>query len=159
MPTYYSAHPQDAIFGATHDAFSRPWTGASIAHPHFKNKIMVKAIRWAAHSAAHSIDPCLTVLFLPKWSSASYLQYMKHPQVIFHALDHIPHNLIAFQLPCHLPPTHPHPSPKYPISIFIVANRAGIHTFYDHPSLCLQYAHATRTAHHTHRHILCPPAC
>ena len=107
FPSYYSLHPADALFGGTHDAFSRPWVGSCVAHPPFQGKLLARALRWAAHSAASTTAPCLTLIVLPTWSNTPYRRYLDHPGIIIHHLDTLPPLTTGMHRPCHLHPTYP----------------------------------------------------
>ena len=63
--TYYSCYKQDEVFGACHDAYSRQWRGASVAHPTYEPAAMDKALHWSISSATGSSAPVCTVLVMP----------------------------------------------------------------------------------------------
>ena len=145
VPTYYSLYPPDSLFGATINAYTCVWTGASIAHPPFVTGAMARALRWAAHSASHTSEPTLTLLILPKWTNTLYLHYMQHPNVIIQALDHLPPKYSVLQFPCFLPTALTTPTRQFPLSLVLVANESGIKHFYDGLSFASKYNQAIHT--------------
>ncbi|MGL4649121.1 MAG: hypothetical protein ACRC1H_06920, partial [Caldilineaceae bacterium] len=83
---YFSMHPQDAVFGATTDAFSCPWVGAGQVHPAYDHDTLEKAMRWAIAAATHADltdAPVYNVLVLPRWDKegSSYHRWLQHPAV------------------------------------------------------------------------------
>ena len=64
---YWTAFAADSAFGAQHDAFSEPWTGATEANPEYENADMDQAVTWAFYSAMGCDEPSFTVLVLPNW--------------------------------------------------------------------------------------------
>jgi hypothetical protein len=77
MPSYCSQFPADQLFGATLNAYSKAWTGSSVAHPAYTEKGMHKAIRWAIASAQATNQtgeqtPTCTILALPDSKGGAY---------------------------------------------------------------------------------------
>jgi ribonuclease HI len=78
--SYHSAYARDAVFGATHDAYSAVWTGAVQLNPEYEPADLLKAVKWAQASAASCEEPFFAVGVLPKWTSqAFYQEYCSHP--------------------------------------------------------------------------------
>ena len=104
--SYYTAHPQDQLFGARHNAYSTWWTGASFVHPPFESTSLFKALRWAVSSALHSPEPCCTLILVPEWSKSAHSVLLDH-EFVFH-LDRFPKTdtTVPLQQPCH---TRGHP--------------------------------------------------
>ena len=97
---YSSIHIEDSAFGAMHDAYSRPWTGLSMAHPNSDHSQMNKAVRWAIGSAlAHPHNTTTTVFFLPAVKGSPYTDCLTHPTV--HMIDCIPGSQFNFSSPSH----------------------------------------------------------
>ncbi|PNH00665.1 hypothetical protein TSOC_013507, partial [Tetrabaena socialis] len=73
---YYAPHEEDQLFGANHDAYSRPFQGISIAHPAPTPTDSERALAWAVASAQAVYDsetPCATIVMVPKDATATYL--------------------------------------------------------------------------------------
>jgi ribonuclease HI len=78
---YWTMYAEDAVFGASHDAFSTPWLGASQANPEYESADMEKAVRWAIHSTTMP-QTSTTVFVLPKWQYTTYGTWLQHSNVI-----------------------------------------------------------------------------
>jgi ribonuclease HI len=70
--TYYSAFPEDAIFGAIHNCMRFRWTASCQANPEYEPADMLAAMQRAIQSAHASTDPFLCILILPHWSASPY---------------------------------------------------------------------------------------
>ena len=132
FPTFYSVFPEDQLFGAELDAYSRVWTGASHAHPAHNHPDMHKAVRWAIASAEacdiHNIPSC-TIFTLPQVAGSPYNAHMSHPCV--YKLDSIPKRMFQWWDPrfwatAGTPQKKPSTAD---VAVFAVANRAGYHSF------------------------------
>jgi ribonuclease HI len=83
---YFSAHEEDQLFGANTDAFSRPFTGLSIAHPNPDPASVKKAAMWAVAGAAHTMTstmPTATLLVVPHCKSGPHTELLCTPYM-FH---------------------------------------------------------------------------
>lgn len=49
-PTYFTPFPEDALFGANHDAFTVPFHGLSVVHPEDNPDLLRQALSWAVLS-------------------------------------------------------------------------------------------------------------
>ena len=81
--TYWSAYKEDELFGANHDAYSRPWTGACQAHVGESPEENDKAIRHAIGSITALPDEttCI-IMFIPcKNPEAPHLRHLSDPNV------------------------------------------------------------------------------
>ena len=82
MTTYYSRQKEDQLFGASLDACSIRWEGASYAHPPHSGEDPVTAIRWALASArTQKQRPVLTAIVLPGWADSAHSPYLAAPEV------------------------------------------------------------------------------
>ena len=130
LQSYYSPFPEDARFGAQHDAYSCKWTGASQAMPESSAQEMQKAVRWAIGSAMEAAEPSLTVFVLPfhDKTGTSYQQWLGHPLV--HNIAKIPKRAIKLQAPEAWKTGQTFRGhPRWDYLLFAVANNAGIQQF------------------------------
>jgi ribonuclease HI/exonuclease III len=125
---YYSTHPQDKDVGSLGDPYSAPWLGGSVAVPPFEAAELEKAMRWAVASAeiASAAEvPSVTYLVMPAWEGSPHTQLASHPHV------HVLESFKAGKFPL-LSHTHPAQPPtivrKYGITVYVVANEAGVRT-------------------------------
>ena len=95
MKAYFSLYKEDEVFGATHNAFSQRWTGASQCNPEYEPTDMDKAVRWAICSALENDQPSLTAFVLPWWEDTAYFKWMQHPCV--HPVSRIPGKRFKFK--------------------------------------------------------------
>ena len=65
--TYYSAFPEDTVFGAIINSYQFQCTGSCIANPEYEPEDMLKAILHAMASSESTETPFLFVLILPIW--------------------------------------------------------------------------------------------
>ena len=63
--TYYSAFPEDTVFGAITDSFQFRWISSCIANPECEPEDMLKAVTHALASSESSATPFQVVLILP----------------------------------------------------------------------------------------------
>ena len=132
MTGYFSPFPEDEAFGASCDAYSCKWIGASHAHPEQSAKDMQKAVRWALASAEQAHEPSLTVFTLPVYetSNTSYQQFLGHPLV--HKVAQIPRRAIQLQSPTAWSDGKEFAGhPKHDVLLFVVANSAGLNQYLD----------------------------
>jgi hypothetical protein len=87
---YCSAHARDAVFGATHDAYSAAWTGAVQLNPEYESADLLQAVKWAKACALTSTQPFLAVGVLPKWSSQAYQKEIANHPHTCHILATVP---------------------------------------------------------------------
>ena len=128
MQTYFSLYKEDEVFGATHDAFSRPWVGASQCNPEYEPNAMDKAVRWAIASAMESPEPTLTAFVLPWWEDTAYFKWMTHPNV--HKLTRIPARQFRFKRFDYSRTGVLHAgNPRWDVNFFVVANDDGLHKY------------------------------
>ena len=78
---YFSVYKRDALFGASLDAYSCHWRGASEANPEYDCDEMYKAVRWGICSAASTAEPVASVFVLPVFKDSS-----KHMRLLQHKL-------------------------------------------------------------------------
>ena len=122
---------------------------------------MARALRWAAHSAASTSIPTLTILILPSWKSTPYNRYVCHPGISITLLDTLPPTYPCMQHPCHLPQNLTPPVVSTPLCIYMIANTAGLSNMF-HPSLSATtpltslYNHAIRTPRFPSRALSLP---
>ena len=87
---YWTAHPEDQLFGANHDAYSQPWIGPCQANVGDSTEANNKAIRHALGSVATypDEDTCI-ILFVPSWDNqAPHMRHLTNPRV--HTILHLP---------------------------------------------------------------------
>ncbi len=125
---YWTSERRDQVFGASHDAYSVAWTGASTAFPNMNTAAATKATEWAIKSAASTDLPTLTVLILPSFfrdmHDLKYLQTAMQHHKYCHLLGTIPRNAMHLITPAHLPYT-PLKQPKWQYHILAVGNVEG----------------------------------
>ena len=128
MSTYFTIKQEDSVFGASHDAFSMPWLGASQANPEYEAADMAKAVRWAIMSAATTDEASLTAFILPDWHRTAYYSYLADPRV--HRLITVPRSLFKFKTPDFWRTGKTFAgNPHWGITIFLVANAAGLQSY------------------------------
>src|SRR3569833_2231771 len=136
---YWTAFSADSAFGARHDAFSEPWTGATEANPEYEHSDMDAALTWAFYSADRSTEPSFTVMVLPHWGgrrSTAYQKWLTARPGTCHLLATLPKTHYRFNSPDAWTGTAgPGGYPKWDIIINVVANQQGWE------------AYAPRTAH------------
>ena len=149
--TYYTPYKRDALFGASYDAYSCQWRGASLAHPTFSAKEAHQALQWALRSAASTTEATLTILVLPPKfehdrDDAEYQRLLKHKgaQILF-SIAEMPfqHSNFTESLQKYRYPT--------PCLIVLVCNDAGHDNFCrseDDPSYGASLAKLMRTVWH-----------
>jgi hypothetical protein len=70
--TYYSAFPEDTVFGAIINSYQFQCTGSCIANPEYEPEDMLKAILHAMASSESTETPFLFVLILPIWGETPW---------------------------------------------------------------------------------------
>jgi hypothetical protein len=129
---YYSLFKDDYMFGAQGNAYSRKWTGASLAVPDFDQHSAQQAVKWAVYSAKCNFKkPTFTLLFLPSYSdsrdgssSALYMHWVdRHPECC-RSLLLIPSSRMLLEPPGNSP--HANSSKlKWNTMVLAVGNEAG----------------------------------
>ena len=102
MEQYWSCHPRDQLFGASHDAFSCKWTGISECNPEYEHSDMYQAVAWAVMSAQATEAPVLTLCILPAWDESSdtaYCRWLRQAKHNCHQLLRIPRRCFKFMAP------------------------------------------------------------
>ena len=103
---YFSAFERDALFGATFDAYSHPWSGAVEFNPEYEPADLCKAVSAAIATALTSSSPFLALGILPDWHRKSYRHdYQNHPNC--HILAEIAQGYFHFKQARTYPP-EPH---------------------------------------------------
>jgi ribonuclease HI len=135
LEEYWSVHPEDALFGAHHDAFGCRWTGSSQANAEYEHADLFKAMRWAVHSAA--LDPnraTFTLLIHPAWdqrSNTSYNRWLHERGDAAVVLMRIPKNKFKFCRPTQWADADAMAGhPRWDVNIVLVANIAGMEKYY-----------------------------
>ena len=131
--TYFSAFPEDAIFGATFDCMLYQWVGSNQANPEYEPADMLAAFRRAIDSACASPLPFSCVLILPDWVFSPY----RHPELLTHPsvrlLTSVPAKHFRFVPPdqdTSCPDAHTRADvAKWKVDFFVVANAAGLAEF------------------------------
>ena len=143
MREYYAMYDEDQVFGATHDAFSTHWSGASQSNPEYEPEDMEKAVRWALLSAIESVDPTLTVFVLPKWQDTGYYKWLSHPYV--HVIADVDKKQFKFKTPDYWKTGQNYASnPKWNVLFFVVANPIGLTTFVSENKLLSTFGDASK---------------
>ena len=102
---YCSLFARDALFGATLDAYARPWSGRVEFNPEYEPADMYKAVNAAISSAATSGSPFLGVAVLPNWPRQAFRHdYERNPHC--HILAQVAEGYFNFQ-PASYSPTLP----------------------------------------------------
>ena len=134
LPSHWTAHPEDSLFGANHDAFSTPWAGCSLAHPGLSAEHVNKALRWALASATIvSAPPTCTIMVLPVHLGDIHMKLLRQPEVtiLAHVSESAERSNYLFKPPFHwqghpMSPLQGAPEhPKHPMIIAAVCNAAG----------------------------------
>eukprot|EP00882_Tetradesmus_deserticola_P000535 GHRQ01000587.1.p1 GENE.GHRQ01000587.1~~GHRQ01000587.1.p1 ORF type:complete len:2327 (+),score=302.27 GHRQ01000587.1:5202-12182(+) len=133
---YYSLFKEDRMFGAQGNAYSRKWTGPSIAVPDFDHDAAEQAVKWAVYSAkATSQKPTFTLLFLPSYSDsqegysgAPYMHWVhRHPECCRRLLV-IPSSRMELQPPGNRP-LAPDSKLKWNTIVLAVGNVQGFQQY------------------------------
>ena len=132
---YWSVHPEDALFGAHHDAYGCKWTGPSQANAEYEHADLFKAMRWAVHSAATGTDTAsFTLLIHPAWdqrSDTSYNRWLHERGDAATVLMRIPRHRFMFCRPTRWADAEAMAgNPKWDVNVVLVANRAGMRAHY-----------------------------
>jgi ribonuclease HI len=126
--TYWSAFPEDSVFGSSGSAFDAPWHGISVVHPAADPAMMEKAVRWSIGSAAtcDPDTPTLNIILLPDLESSPYKNYTCSPSV--HLIDTIPAKHAIFNNPRHCTGMmgDAFSKGKHNINVYAVGNQAGL---------------------------------
>jgi ribonuclease HI len=130
------------VFGANTDAYSTKWEGASEANPPHDAEAMEKAVRWAIFSAEKSTSPTLTAFILPKTGANAYQKSLTHPMI--RQLGCIEREHISFKTSDHWKTGQPYKhQSREDVTMFVVANQAGLDKFLHMQQLRQQIARAS----------------
>ena len=69
---YWSAFPEDELFGAHHDAYSTRMTACGYMNPEYEEDELEKALQWAVW-ASETDEPVCFVAVYPEWLKATYM--------------------------------------------------------------------------------------
>jgi hypothetical protein len=136
-PNYFSAFPEDALFGASGSAFSTKWKGIGVANPHYHIKDISKALRWALHAAKSETEPTGTMFIIPIWEKYGHVEGYSD---ILNARETYttmitPENDFRFIPPdqamfgCDMNTLQPHRKPPgagFKVGLFYIANKAAV---------------------------------
>ena len=124
---YCSIHPRDVVFGARYDAYA--WSGrekSAYANPEYSKADIEKALRWAIAASQESFPFC-TVLILPRWLTAPYMNLFSHRNVTLVAKA--ARGSFSFLAPTHWEIGDPDPDCKcttnWPVLVVEVSNEWG----------------------------------
>ena len=145
--TYFTAFPEDELFGATFDCTKYRWSGACQANPEYEAKDMLDAMQRAILSATCSETPFACFMILPHWASHPHLHasILAHPAV--QLVTHVQKPHFKF-VPPGCDPMQPGAfatatSPKWGVDILLVSNNAGFAQFINPARATLQFKLAT----------------
>lgn len=96
---YFSQHAADIVFGATHDAFTQPFEGLSVAHPSHDPEFYTKALAWAVATTERLNSQnrlSVTLMTIPHNRSGSHTRLLTSPHVT--PLAYLPPTSAAAQL-------------------------------------------------------------
>jgi ribonuclease HI len=143
---YWSAYKEDELFGANHDAYSRPWTGACQAHVGESPEENDRAIRHAIGSVlALPNEPTCIIMFIPcKNPEASHLRHLSNPNVRLLTTLEAGNECEGFQAPGHWlkPPSESTAAVHPTMHVIAVATKAGA-TAHLSPSQVNKFAQTT----------------
>ena len=126
--TYYSAFPEDKIFGARHDGFSTSWRGHCIGNPEYEHDDMLDAVEQAIASAEASPQPFTCILTLPRWKDTPYRKQSILQHRRLKIVTGIPSHKFKF-IPANKEMSQPQPldsgAAKWAIDIILVSNEKG----------------------------------
>jgi ribonuclease HI len=136
----FNVHPDTARFwtpfkndtdfaGASPDAFSLRWSGAALVHPEFEDACLAKAAKHAV-SAVHGHDACLFIFVAPHWPNKAFHHSLCQSNKA-HVLFSAPAKTLNTVLHQHGPTATANAPYNYAVDVWIVANEAGLETYYD----------------------------
>ena len=160
--TYYSAFPEDKIFGARYDSFSVQWRGHCIANPEYEHEDMLNTMKQAITSAEASPQPFTCVVILPRWKDTPYRsqKILGHPRVKIitgiesHHFKFVPADEDITST------TKNKGAAKWAVDILLVSNQAGFDSI-DWPMTHKQLTQTLRTVANSpdmHVNLFPPPA-
>ena len=131
---YWTAHDTDCDFGAQLDGYKNTWSGSVLATPPFEDAQLLKATTWAL-DAARQTAPSLTLLLVPRWCTKKFHKTLRaSPKA--HCLTTIPHGSLRFSRPYYRPDAKKsRTKASWDTDIWVIANSAGLHRFYDKQQL------------------------
>ena len=122
---YFSRYARDALFGAERDAFSRRWTGSSLANPEFDREQLDAALSWAVKSAVTTDVPVLTIMLTPIMTDSSkHMRWTQHPLV--QTLTKINRGRVTFTHHSYTRPKPNNTRSRDELHLLLMANAAGI---------------------------------
>ena len=125
--TYWSAFAKDAIFGATHDAYSSRMTGCGYMNPEYEQEGLEKALQWAIWSASGSDPTCFVAVF-PRWNNHRYMNLLAHDAV--RVVARFEEGTFAFNPPDHWTgTTRQAGKAKWQVMVIEVSNERGREEF------------------------------
>ena len=80
IPEYWSAFPQDALFGAHHDAYSSRMTACGYMNPEYEEDELEKALQYAVWASETDTPVCFLAVY-PEWGKATYMNLLSHNNV------------------------------------------------------------------------------
>ena len=98
IPNYWSAFPEDTLFGAHHDAYSSRMTACGYMNPEYEEDELEKALQWAVW-ASETDEPVCFLAVYPEWIKATYMNLLSHHNV--NVVARFQRSTFAF-----LPPDH-----------------------------------------------------
>ena len=98
IPEYWSAFPEDILFGAHHDAYSSRMTACGYMNPEYEEDELEKALQWAVW-ASETEEPVCFLAVYPEWLKATYMNLLSHHNV--NVVARFQRSTFAF-----LPPDH-----------------------------------------------------
>jgi len=130
---YWTANKQDAVFGASFDAFSVQWTGCTEANPPYEDAIMARTMRHAVLSAQSQEHPVLTLLILPAWdqgyNNTAYNTWMREFPAEVQLLFRIPRKDFKFRTPDFVQGQQYAGSPNWDVNFILVGNEKGYNRY------------------------------
>jgi ribonuclease HI/exonuclease III len=128
--TYYTAFKQDAVFGATYNAYRCTFAGGSEANPEYESGELSKTLKWAIQST-YTDEPVCTMLVYPDWKAEDYQTLLLHPRV--HVLYTVPQPHFSFDTPekfTGIPNDKAH-NAHWEVLFIMVANIQGLRDHFD----------------------------
>ena len=127
--TYFSAYPEDAVFGAIHNCMKYRWAGACQANPEYEDADMLHAMQRAIHSASATTSPFSCIMILPRWATTPY----RHPSILqnehVQLLTTVDKDRFKF-VPAGTDITSPDAlstasAADWPVDLYVISNEAG----------------------------------
>jgi hypothetical protein len=129
---YFTAFKEDAVFGASYDAYSGPWTaGPCVFNPEYDRDALTKSVHWALASQqrAGPDTPFLAVGVLPVYDQYPHTSALRAAAPLFaHTLATVPAHHFNFIPARHAPRgarTDDGHSAGFPVQFVLFSNAAG----------------------------------